>query len=743
MAIPIILIEYLLEKNISVMLMTNTPCIGIARVGYDHGLPDRNWRRSEVVAVPGTIHQRQVSVLSKWKRTRPRITESGHDNKQYLNIVNLDSISMPTPICSRVFNKIEEMNPDISINVWEWDEETATPKSVIANKNYNRQHIIYFIALTDFTKNEDDIYDTKYHSKKHLCNRCFQSWSSENTLAYHQEHCFGLGEATQRVNLSVKGVNDFEKFKNYGRMINAPCVIIADFEADNKKCDKAYGRSMHKLMKQKANSFCYLVHWIDTGDVWGPFLYRGENAIQEFVRQIDQELVNINRVLAYKADRIETEEDKKRFSEAVCYWICKDNFNINTDEIKRLEKEITSLKVKLEALEYNSIQTTIDKMTKAIASKKAKADKVWNHCHITGYDSHLVCESVGRSVNAQQIKVIAKTFERYKSMKVGQFKYIDSQQFMNNSLANLMKNLGTNYPITSQHYRDYSPEQIALVYHKRVYSYEYIDSYDRFLETELPPIYEFHGRLNGKISQKDYDYAQKVWKEFGCRNLGDHYVSAPALAWDAMLKMTGVKIGLFTDMAMHDFIKKAKRGGIAMACKRYLKANNPKMAMSQYLPIGGYEWLASRKYLLKNPDKQKQFLDIILKTKVGAKQGYYLNIKVHFPKKTHDYLSDLPPAVENIALPRWWTLFRNRKISSTPWATKRLRNSLPGALILCKARNKKRNEAKKAGNTFLSDFFKLMNNSVYGKTIENVHKYQDFKLMTMNNEQDEKKFIKQ
>jgi len=46
-----------------------------------------------------------------------------------------------------------------------------------------------------------------------------------------------------------------------------------------------------------------------------------------------------------------------------------------------------------------------------------------------------------------------------------------------------------------------------------------------------------------------------------------HYVSAPSLFWDAMLKMIGVKIKLFTEMAMHDFIKKAKRGGISMAGK--------------------------------------------------------------------------------------------------------------------------------------------------------------------------------
>src|SRR5438045_5884229 len=54
----------------------------------------------------------------------------------------------------------------------------------------------------------------------------------------------------------------------------------------------------------------------------------------------------------------------------------------------------------------------------------------------------------------------------------------------------------------------------------------------------------------------------------------------------------------------------------------------------------------------------------------------------------------------------------------------------------------KHNEAKKAGNTFLNDLFKLMNVSVYGKTMENVRKYQDVKIMKSNNERDEKAFQK-
>ncbi|GBB97515.1 hypothetical protein RclHR1_00030072 [Rhizophagus clarus] len=46
-----------------------------------------------------------------------------------------------------------------------------------------------------------------------------------------------------------------------------------------------------------------------------------------------------------------------------------------------------------------------------------------------------------------------------------------------------------------------------------------------------------------------------------------------------------------------------------------------------------------------------------------------------------------------------------------------------------------------AKNAFEKDFFKLMNNLVYGKTMENIRKYQDVKIMAMNNERDEKKFF--
>ncbi|CAG8772175.1 8011_t:CDS:1, partial [Ambispora leptoticha] len=155
----------------------------------------------------------------------------------------------------------------------------------------------------------------------------------------------------------------------------------------------------------------------------------------------------------------------------------------------------------------------------------------------------------------------------------------------------------------------------------------------------------------------------------------------------------------------------------------------------------------------------------------------------HFPIKTHDYLSDLPPAVETIVVKRNWLCPYTTKLVDTLDSGhfleteklvlhlglrkdyvihyQELQYYIKLGMVVDKVteilsfnqtnwlepyilfNTEKRNEAKKDGNTFLSNFFKLINNSVYGKTIENVCKYQDVKLMAMNNEQDEKKFIKQ
>ena len=58
---------------------------------------------------------------------------------------------------------------------------------------------------------------------------------------------------------------------------------------------------------------------------------------------------------------------------------------------------------------------------------------------------------------------------------------------------------------------------------KGVYPYEYMDSWEQFDETSLPPKEDFHSELTLEdISDKDYAHAQKVFKEY-CTDIGDYH----------------------------------------------------------------------------------------------------------------------------------------------------------------------------------------------------------------------------
>ena len=56
-----------------------------------------------------------------------------------------------------------------------------------------------------------------------------------------------------------------------------------------------------------------------------------------------------------------------------------------------------------------------------------------------------------------------------------------------------------------------------------------------------------------------------------------HYFSSPGLSWDAMLKMTGVKLEKISDIDKYLFIEKGTREGISYIAKRYAKANSKYM----------------------------------------------------------------------------------------------------------------------------------------------------------------------
>ena len=68
------------------------------------------------------------------------------------------------------------------------------------------------------------------------------------------------------------------------------------------------------------------------------------------------------------------------------------------------------------------------------------------------------------------------------------------------------------------------------------------------------------------VFEKFIDVCLKDYKLDPC-----HYFSSPGLAWDAMLKMTGIKLEKIIDIDMYLFLEKGMRGGISYISKRYSK----------------------------------------------------------------------------------------------------------------------------------------------------------------------------
>ena len=142
---------------------------------------------------------------------------------------------------------------------------------------------------------------------------------------------------------------------------------------------------------------------------------------------------------------------------------------------------------------------------------------------------------------------------------------------------------------------------INLVKQKGFYPYEYMSNFEKFRE-QLTCKEKFYGSLTGKkISEEEYECVLNVWNKSEMKTMKDyhdlylkwdvllladvfkkfrnnslknyglwpsHYLSAPALSWDAMLNMSKTKLELISDPGMYIFFEKGMRGGVSYISNR-------------------------------------------------------------------------------------------------------------------------------------------------------------------------------
>jgi len=247
-------------------------------------------------------------------------------------------------------------------------------------------------------------------------------------------------------------------------------------------------------------------------------------------------------------------------------------------------------------------------------------------------------------------------------------------------------------------------------------------------------------------------------------------VTSPGLAWDAMLKMTKIELELISEIDTQLFIEKGLRGGISYIAHRHGKANNKYMknykseiedsylmyldannlygwAMSQPLPTGDFPWI----------DPQEIHLGKDHYTE-NSEKGIILEVDLEYPEELHHLHNDYPCAPEKICIPDDMLSDYSSKIKkehqiSSGKVSKLVTTLRDKEKYVLHYRNLKlylelglkvkkihrvlefsqskwlkeyidfNTEMRKdAKNTFEKDFFKLMNNSVFGKTMENLRK---------------------
>ena len=472
------------------------------------------------------------------------------------------------------------------------EKDGSIPRiNLMITKNGDNMHYTYVKRLTAL------LYDqSKNSNSKHFCECCLHGYSRKELLERHKPECKGLLKSPTRTEMLKEGENKMS-FTNYHKQMKVPYVIYADFECVLEKiegCEPFPDKSFTvKTEKHEPCGFSYIAVRSD-GKLFGPFTYRGRDAVYVFLRWLQNHEIEMRKDMANKRPLVMTPEDWQKHNSATDCHICNKSLVKDThlDSVS-VHNPYTGIycgqghKSCLFAEMKKFTGKPHEKIKPLMKPKQEKCffcarpllvanykDSVKDHDHITGkyrgaahnecnfklrldpkkvqipiilhnmknYDSHLLMQAMARVQG--EIKCIPTNTEKYISFSLGNLRFIDSLNFMQSSLENLVKGTDS-FSVMQKIVPEENKRQ--LLQKKGIYPYEYMDSFERFDENQLPEKEKFYSSLSGKgITDEEYAHAQEVWATFGCQTLGNYhdlYVATDVLLLEGMPRKIRIRPG--------------------------------------------------------------------------------------------------------------------------------------------------------------------------------------------------------
>ena len=711
----------------------------------------------------------------------------------------------------------------ININVFSYADDEGKDRypMFISSKHYPREANLFYwkehyAPISDISRLFGDF--TRSRQKHHMCTRCLGFFTTADILARHKQLCtrtdfmsvLHLLPAPDTEYAHIK----FSAFKNSTR---APFVIYADFESILRHIDNV-NKATRLIQKHEICAAAALLV-SNNGDVPSRYaIFAGKQTLTEFLNKLiewERECIDY---LKHMFPMRLTRAQEEAFDRATECYLCRHPFTPGERKGDKV-RDHDHLTGKFLGAAHNLCN---------IKRPVVYQIPVFFH-NFRGYDSHLIVHAF-QQFQDREIRPIGQNMEKYLQVAWGKHMvFRDSLQFLNSSLDNLVKSLaktGRNnfynlHRFIPQYFIGADDEHLQLLERKGVFCYDYIDSFERLNERQLPPREQFFNKLSGQeCSEEDYAHAQNVWEDFQCETLTHYmgiylltdvllladvfqnfrnaslaeyqldpvyFVSAPHLAWNALLKYIDRPIHLITDPEMYRMIQPSIRGGICHVSVRFARANNKLMgslydptkptsyilyvdannlygwAMSQPLPDNDFTWLSNEECRDAETALRVKYTRDHFFTQ---QQHYILEVDLEYPPELHERDDDYPLAPETMTIEQHITGQKQHELrakyfgAACPHSRKLICSFLPkkhyvvlGHLLrfyldrglkLVKvhrgikftatpyfapyiAHNSQRRKENKDDPT-KKDFYKLINNAPYGKTIENVARRSDIRL---------------